>query len=147
MQDGMIIASPATGSMLPFIRPQRDQAVFERAEGRLCKHAVALYRRENQSALVMHRILKKTEAGYYFRGDSVRSTQLEFVPEDRIIGVMCGYYRDDTFISCSSLRYKAVSGLWLKLIRPLMCRYRYSNGVFWRGARYLRRMIKRRLGR
>ena len=140
-ETGAVIVSPITGSMMPLVRPNRDQAVFTRLEGTLQKNDVALYRRDGEKNLIMHRVLARNGNEYLIRGDALACSETEKVPADHILAVMSGIYRDDKYFACNGLKYKTLSFLWLKIARPILVRYRFSHGIFWRGLRFVRRRI------
>ena len=140
-ETGAVIVSPITGSMMPFVRPNRDQAVFTRLEGTLRENDVALYRRDGEKNLIMHRVLARNGNEYLIRGDALACSETETVPADHILAVMSGIYRDDKYYACDGLKYKTLSFLWLKIARPFLLKYRFSCGLFWRGLRFVRRRI------
>lgn len=140
-ETGAVIVSPITGSMMPFVRPNRDQAVFERTEDELRINDVALFRRDREKNLVMHRVIARDGDAYLIRGDALACSETERVQRDHILAVMSGIYRDEKYLACNGLRYKTLSFLWLKIARPFLMKYRASRGIFWRGLRFVRRRI------
>ncbi|MGN1202403.1 MAG: S24/S26 family peptidase, partial [Eubacterium sp.] len=59
-RNGTIIYTNVGDSMLPFIKQGRDVLVISRAEGRLKRYDVPLYKRDS-GQYVLHRILKVRE--------------------------------------------------------------------------------------
>jgi len=93
-----------------------------------------LYRRDS-GILVIHRIWKCSEAGFYMVGDN--QTEIEGpLSYDCIKGVMIQLIRNERVIDVTSLSYRAACGIWLAL-RPV--RRPISLAVA-----ALRRMFKKR---
>lgn len=124
---GYDIGSPISGSMRPMIRQQRDSVVFVLPKGRLKKYDVALYRRDGQT--IMHRVIRVRRDGYIIRGDNTYVK--EHVADSQIIGVMQGFYRDETYIPAEDLRYRLYARA-VVLLHPFL-------PLFSRIARLLRR--------
>lgn len=93
-------------SMEPLLHHQSSIVVIEAANAPLNRYDVALYRRPT-GAYVLHRVVKVLDGAYLIRGDN-RLCQ-EQVPADWVIGVMTGFYADqsETYISCQSSAYQA----------------------------------------
>jgi len=117
---GYHIVSPISGSMRPMIRIRRDSVRFVPVKERLKPYDVALYRNERGQA-AMHRVLRVLPKGYQIRGDNARIT--EFVEEERIFGVMEGFYRDEKYIPKENLFYRFYARLWVTL-HPLLMLYK-----------------------
>ena len=71
LEDGHVIRIKPEGySMYPFFVPGRDAAIIEKVStDTLKKGDVALYRRDG-SILVLHRICRITQKGFYMVGDN-----------------------------------------------------------------------------
>ncbi len=111
---------PQGYSMYPVLVPGRDEAVLEPAvPERLRRGDVVLYRRdvEQGGILVLHRIWKKTQEGFFLVGDNQKEIEGPLRSE-QIKGIMCGMYRKGRYISVSSPAYRITTGIWLWL-RPL----------------------------
>lgn len=93
-------------SMEPLLHNRKSTVVVEAARQPLRRLDVALYHRPG-GAYVLHRVVRVTKAGYRMRGDN--RTWTETVPPDWILGVMTGYYPDESgrFIPCGSRIYQA----------------------------------------
>lgn len=120
-QGNSIQIKPQGYSMYPVLVPGRDEAVIEPLKGKNLKRGdVALYRRrEAHSAgiLVLHRVWKVTSEGIYMVGDNQKEVEGPLAPE-QFMGIMAGMYRKGKYISCSNLRYRFLTGVWLWL-RPV----------------------------
>lgn len=93
-------------SMEPMLHNRKSTVVLEAARRPLRRLEVALYRRPT-GAYVLHRVVGVTGDGYRIRGDN--RTWTETVPREWILGVMTGYYPDESgrFIPCGSRDYQA----------------------------------------
>lgn len=100
-QEGVYVGPTVGISMLPMLKTGRDSIVVRPGKNRLKVFDVALYRRGDN--YVLHRIISVTETGYIIRGDNCYSD--EIVPEDRILGVLCEFFRKDKHILCTDKRY------------------------------------------
>ena len=96
--------------MEPLIRQGRDLLIIERAQGRLRKYDVPLYRRDS-GRYVLHRILKVRKSDYVICGDN-RWCREYGVEDKHIIGVLSGIVRDGREISLSDWRYRLYVWLW-----------------------------------
>ena len=122
-RDGRLVYTSVGSSMLPLIRQGRDLLVIEKAEGRLKKYDIPLYRRAN-GRYVLHRILKVRENDYVICGDNqvVKETGIT----DRcIIGVLTALVRDGKEISLDSRKYRLYTHLWCDLfpVRAAILRF------------------------
>lgn len=108
---------PEGYSMYPFIVPGRDEVIIEPVGSYIPKRSdIVLYRRK-QGILVLHRICKCTDKGFYMVGDN--QTQVEGPIEyEQIKGLMTAVIRKNKKISVSSIFYALAGRLWLGL-RPV----------------------------
>ena len=113
--NGFDLCSPVSASMLPMVRPRRDSLLFARPQGRLRRYDVALYKRGG--ATIMHRVIAVKQDGYIIRGDNAR--EKEHVADAQVIGVMTGFYRDETFIPADDRRYRWYARL-IVLAHPML---------------------------
>lgn len=97
-------------SMWPFIKNKKTSVVVLKKEGRLSVYDIAFYQRENGD-YVLHRVLEVLSDGYTVRGDSQKET--EFVPEERTIGIVSGYYAGRKYVDCSDTVYIDKIRAWL----------------------------------
>ena len=97
-------------SMWPLIKNKKTSVIVLKKEARLNALDVAFYVRPNGD-YVLHRVLEILDGGYSVRGDS--QLDIEFVPEDNVIGVLSGYYKGKTYIDCESMEYQTAVIDWL----------------------------------
>ena len=107
-KNGFYIATPVGTSMLPLLRERIDTVKIVKVDRKLEKGDVILYERPN-NVFVLHRIVgikkNKQEEKYILCGDN--QTNLEkYVTIDQVIGVMDGYYKEETYISIQNEDYK-----------------------------------------
>ncbi len=124
LKDGNIIRIHPQGySMYPMFLPGRDEALIESVCADFCrKNDVVLYRRDS-GILVLHRICRITEEGFYLVGDNQWEVEGPLRPS-QIIGRLVGFIRNGSEISISHPFYRMLSSLWLILlpVRPVCFR-------------------------
>ena len=114
---------PQGYSMYPLIIPGRDEAIISpAAHAQPKKGDVVLYRREG-SILVLHRICKVKEDGFYMVGDNQREVEGP-LKREQIKGILTGFIRRGKYISVRHPVYILLSKLWLLLrpVRPLIAK-------------------------
>lgn len=81
---------------------------------------VVLYRRdksaENGGILVLHRIWKVKEEGFYLVGDNQKEIEGPLRP-DQMKGIMAGMNRKGKYFPVTNLWYRLYAGVWL-MLRP-----------------------------
>ena len=103
-QKGFYLSTPSGTSMLPMLVGGVDQTVIVALTGKAKKGDVLLYE-DKDGKNVLHRVIKVKSDGYLLRGDNRYYT--EFVPFDRIIGILASYFKGEKHIDCEkSLRYR-----------------------------------------
>ena len=108
---------PQGYSMYPMFVPGRDEAILQRADvQKLQRGDVVLYRRTN-SILVLHRIARRTEDGFYMVGDNQIKMEGP-IACDQIRGFLVGFVRKGTYHTTQERLYRVVAGIWLWL-RPV----------------------------
>ena len=90
--------------MEPLLHHRRSTVVINAVSGPLKRYDVALYHRP-QGAYVLHRVIKVLDGSYLIQGDN--RLHRELVPASWVIGVMAGYYEDESnfYTDCTSGRY------------------------------------------
>lgn len=121
-KQGFYIATPRGVSMLPLIRPGIDTVKIVPKKGRCEKYDVVLYKRDNQSQYILHRIIKVLKNGYYLCGDN-QVIKEKVVNENWIIGVMEGYYREEKYIPITDPEYIDYSKKIVKSRRKRFIKY------------------------
>ena len=109
-RNGKIIYTNVGDSMMPFIKQGRDVLVISRAEGRLKRYDVPLYKRDS-GQYVLHRILKVRENDYVICGDN-RCSREYGITDRHIIGVLTGIIRDGREIPVTDRKYRIYVHLW-----------------------------------
>lgn len=124
LKDGNIIRIHPQGySMYPLFLPGRDEALIESACADTCrKNDVVLYRRDS-GILVLHRICRITDDGFYLVGDNQWEVEGPLRPA-QIIGRLTAFIRNGKEISVRQPFYRFLSSLWLFLLplRPFCFR-------------------------
>lgn len=103
-QQGMYVCTVSGVSMYPMLRNRRDTIIVTPCECRLKKHDVPLYRRGDQ--YVLHRIIKVLPDAYVIRGDNCMRNEYG-ITDDKIIGVLTGFYRGDKQVRMDGAAYRA----------------------------------------
>ena len=118
LQEGKAVQIKPRGySMYPVIVPGRDEVIVRKEDlSELKRGDVVLYRRDG-SILVIHRIYRKKEDGYYMVGDNQTEIEGPLRP-DQIRGKMVALIRNGKEIDVRSLRYRIPCSIWL-FMRPV----------------------------
>ena len=126
LQDGNILKLKPQGySMYPLFIPGRDEALIQQISSTDCRrNDVVLYRRD-RSILVLHRIDKITEEGFFMVGDNQWEIEGP-LRSDQIIGKLVAFVRNGREISTQNPFYRFLSSVWLLMlpVRP------FSRKVF-----------------
>ena len=109
-KSGKIIYTNVGDSMMPFIKQGRDVLVISKAEGKLKRYDVPLYKRDS-GQYVLHRILKVRENDYVICGDNRWSKEYG-ITDRHIIGVLTGVIRNGKEIPVTDLKYRIYVHLW-----------------------------------
>jgi len=115
--------NPQGYSMYPMFIPGRDAAILQGTKpSELKRGDVVLYRR-NRGILVLHRIYRITQDGFYMTGDNQSELEGPLRPE-QIHGRLTAFVRAGKKISVRNPIYRALSGMWLVLfpVRPFFFR-------------------------
>lgn len=106
-------------SMEPLLHNRKSSVVIKKALQRLKKYDVVLFRRNN-GEYVLHRIVEVRDKDYLICGDN--GIYKEPVRREQIIGIMAGFYPDESerYISCTDQVYR-------RYLRTLRIRY----GIRW----------------
>ena len=102
-------------SMRPLFRTCRDMIVISPIKAPLKKYDIVLYRGAG-GEYILHRIIAVKKDICIIRGDNTYSK--EYVPYDRIIGILTAYNRKGKSGSPSDLSFKIYSRFW-HFIYPL----------------------------
>lgn len=124
---GSVRFSPKGTSMLPMLRQNIDSVVLVKADRRLNKYDLPLYRREN-GQFVLHRVVGVKEDSYTMCGDNQYLYE-HGIKEEQILAIMDGFYRGDTYVSSTDKKYRSyckrqvakqyIRGVLLKIRRKI----------------------------
>lgn len=124
MEQGHTVSLTITGnSMSPFLAHGRDRICFRKPAGPLKRGDMAFFRRRN-GAYVMHRVCRVDPAGnYYLVGDGQQDIEGPVAPE-QVLGVVTRVCRKGTWLGPEDFWWRFFAGpwLWLRPLRPLLCR-------------------------
>jgi len=106
-------------SMEPLLHNCKSTVVIKSVPERLRKYDVVLFRRIT-GEYVLHRVLKVRDKDYLICGDN--GLYKEPVKREQIIGIMTGFYPDESerYISCADRTYRRY--LWTLGVRYGICR-------------------------
>ena len=116
-------------SMEPLLHNRKSTVAIKAVKMPLKRYDVALYRRPS-GEYVLHRVIRVLHGKYLIRGDN--RVWREKVPEEWVIGVMYGYYSDesDQFISCQDAEYqKYLKTLPLRYVALKLREYKRRTGA------------------
>ena len=105
-EKGVYIGKIKGDSMMPLLRESKDRVMITRPEFPLKKYDVPVYRRDGH--LTMHRIIHIRKNKYIICGDN--RVNLEYdVTDDKVIGILSGFWREEKYIDCKNIKYKLYS--------------------------------------
>lgn len=137
---GRLVYTNVGDSMMPLLREKRDLIIIEKAQGRLKKYDVPLYKRDS-GQYVLHRILKVRKDDYVICGDN-RYSRESGITDRHIIGVLTGFVRDGKTYSVKDKKYRFYVHLWCDFfyVRAIILK---ARSVF----KYVRKKINRPIGK
>lgn len=103
-QERILLQTVGT-SMEPLLHERKSSVVIEKPPEKLKKYDVVLFRRPT-GEYVLHRVLKVRRGDYLICGDN--GIQREPVGREQILGIMTGFYPDESsrFVSCGDEGYR-----------------------------------------
>lgn len=123
--------APRGISMLPMLRQGLDTVTISPVPGRLKKHDLPLYQRDD-GKYILHRIIRVGET-YTCMGDN-QTVKETGVRHDQMIGLVTAFTRGEKTISVENWRYRLYCRFWAFTRLPRYC---------WRkGMSLLRRLAK-----
>ena len=99
--NGVLAFTPNGNSMWPFLKNGKNTVIIVKREQKAQKYDVVFY--FNKGIYVLHRVIEVTETGYITTGDSL--LKKEEVAEEKVFGVMAGFYRGKTYIEANDRKY------------------------------------------
>ena len=124
LESGQTVSVKPQGySMYPLFVPGRDEAVIEPLNGRRVKRGDVVLFRRHESILVLHRVLRRDENGFYFVGDNQTETEGP-ISEEQLRGILVIIKRNGKEISVSNPVYRFLESIWLCMrpVRPVFTR-------------------------
>jgi hypothetical protein len=119
-------------SMLPLFKTERDMVIIAPLDREPKKYDIVLYRGAG-GEYILHRVIAVKPDLYIIRGDNTYSK--EYVPKDRVIGILVSFNRKGKRGSAHSRGFKIYSRVW-NFIYPLRLAYvkarRLASGVYRR---------------
>lgn len=110
-----ILIAPKGYSMYPLIVPERDEVILTRLDDRKLKRGDVVLFRRMEGTLILHRIVKVTDEGYYLTGDN--QTELEGpVAREQIKAVLKCIIRKNRHIFVTNPVYIIITKMWLWLL-------------------------------
>ncbi len=103
-EQNLFMGKTAGDSMAPMLCEGRDTVIIVPPTFPLSPGDVPVYRRDGH--YTMHRIVKKTRAGYLICGDN-RPYPERNVRDEDIIGVLAAFYHDGHYVACTDAAYLA----------------------------------------
>lgn len=120
---GRNIKFTVTGSsMLPWIVGGRDSVELISAAGQTLKKGNIILYQSGEDHYILHRITQVTPNGFITTGDGNCWRDGE-TPARSVIGKVTVIYRKNRIISCTSIRWKLASRIWMVLFpirKPLL---------------------------
>lgn len=107
---------PQGYSMYPLFVPGRDEVILEKTDPETAKRGDVLLYRRTGGILVLHRVYRHDQSGFYMVGDHQKEIEGP-LSEDQIRGRMTGFIRRGRSVSVKNPWYVLYSRLWL-LLRP-----------------------------
>ncbi len=110
--------TPQGTSMYPMFADARDQAVIAPLGDQQPERGdVVLYRREPSAGgmLVLHRVLRRTAAGYDMVGDNQSEVE-HGVRQEQLRGILVAWERRGKMRSVRNIGYRVFAALWLWML-------------------------------
>lgn len=108
-EEGVYVATISGISMYPMLRNRRDTVVIKPYTGRLKKYDVPLYKVGER--YILHRIIKVLPDSYVIRGDNLWEKEYG-ITDEKILGVLTSFYRDEKEIKLDNWAYKTYVIVW-----------------------------------
>lgn len=116
-------------SMTPFLAPGRDRVYLRRPEGALKEGDIAFFERRG-GQLILHRVCRVNEQGYYFVGDAQQMVEGPIRPE-QILAVVDHAERKGRIQQPGCFWWEFFRTVWLQLLpvrRGVMAAYARLRG-------------------
>lgn len=126
LQAGGTVHMPITGtSMLPLLYAGRDTVTLQKAEGRLQKYDLPLYRRTD-GTFVLHRVVRVPKDGTYTMCGDNQWVLEKGITHEQIIGVVTHITRKGKTFPVTAAKYTFYMRVWQMLfpVRKILVRIR-----------------------
>ena len=107
---------PEGFSMYPLLVPGRDEVILEKTDPKTAKRGDVLLYRRKEGILVLHRVYRHDDTGFYMVGDHQKEIEGPLF-EEQIRGKMTAFIRCGRPVSVKNPWYVIYSRLWL-FLRP-----------------------------
>lgn len=108
---------PKGFSMYPLLVPGRDEVILEKTDPKTARRGDVLLYRRKEGILVLHRVYRHDDTGFYMVGDHQKEIEGPLF-EEQIRGKMIAFIRRGRWVSERNLWYVLYSRIWL-FLRPL----------------------------
>lgn len=110
-EQGRVLVQTVGISMEPLLHNRKSTAVIEKITKPIKKYDAVLFLRPEEE-YVLHRVVKVRPDDCLICGDNCIFREL--VPKEKILGVMTGFYPDESgcFISCDDKKYRRYIRTW-----------------------------------
>jgi len=123
-------------SMYPMVRHCKDPVLLVPAVKPLKRYDVAVYFKQDK--YVVHRVLGFRQGEYIIRGDNCVAK--EYIPEDKIVAVVSGFWRNGIFVPASNHLYRTYARIWVA-INPLIRAHHFTRRV----VRYISKKFRKHI--
>lgn len=107
---------PEGYSMYPMLVPKRDSVIVKPISKKIRRGDVVLYRRD-EGTLVLHRVCRVKEDGYYMVGDNQVTVEGP-LKKEQIKGILVAFVRNQKEYTVKNYIYSFYAHIWLTL-RPV----------------------------
>ncbi len=135
LKDGKTIKMTVTGnSMMPLLRDRKDSVHLASPES-LKKYDIVLYTNQ-RGEVILHRIVKKTKAGYMIVGDNQIGLDGP-IDDPQITAKVVGFDRDGKYFSCRLWWCRFYAFIWAR-VRPFR---RQLLPILYAGGKIMKRIV------
>lgn len=110
-QKGVYVSTPTGISMKPMLVGGRDSVAVTKITAPIKRGDVLLYE-THDGHHVLHRVVKAEKEGYVMRGDNCYGKE-PLLENDRIIGIMTGFWRKGKYRTSENFGYRLYGAVWL----------------------------------
>lgn len=112
-RDGFLLQVPCGKSMWPMLRDRHDRFLVHPLQTAPKRYDVVVYLRPSTGNMTVHRVVAVPQRDLYvIRGDNCYYTERDVTQAD-MIGVVCGFYRGQTYIPVTAPAYRFYVQCWV----------------------------------